>query len=61
MTTEFSVVYEKEGDWVIAYCLEVPEANGQGRTKDEAHQSLESAIKMIVELRREESGGSPSL
>lgn len=55
MTNEFSAVYERDGDWVIAYCLEVPEANGQGRTKDEARQSLESAIKMILELRREES------
>ena len=29
MRHEFTAVYEREGDWVVAYCLEVPGANGQ--------------------------------
>lgn len=55
MTNEFSAVFEHDGEWVIAFCLEVPEANGQGRTKDEARASLESAIRMVLQLRREEA------
>jgi predicted RNase H-like HicB family nuclease len=49
---EFTAVYEHDGDWVIAYCPEVPGANGQGRTKDEARTSLSEAIALILEDRR---------
>jgi predicted RNase H-like HicB family nuclease len=41
-------------EWYVAYCPEVPGANGQGRTKDEAVGSLSSAIKMILDQRRDE-------
>lgn len=33
---------------------EIPGANGQGRTKDEARQSLAEAIALILEVRRED-------
>jgi predicted RNase H-like HicB family nuclease len=36
MRHEFTAVYERDDKWVIAYCPEVPGANGQGRTKEEA-------------------------
>lgn len=55
MVNEFTAVYERDGDWVIAYCLEVPEANGQGRTIEEARESLSEAIKLILEIRREDA------
>jgi predicted RNase H-like HicB family nuclease len=51
---EFTAVYERDGQWTIAYCPEVPGANGQGRTKEEARQSLAEAIALILEDRREE-------
>ena len=51
---EFTAILEKDGDWFIAYCPEIPGANGQGRTKDEAKKSLAEAIKLILEDRREE-------
>jgi predicted RNase H-like HicB family nuclease len=35
-------------------CPEIPGANGQGRTKEEALQSLSDAIALILEDRREE-------
>jgi predicted RNase H-like HicB family nuclease len=54
MRNEFTAVYEREDDWVVAYCPEVPGANGQGRTKDEARESLADAIAMILEDRRED-------
>ena len=54
MHNEFTAVFERDGDWVIAYCPEIPGANGQGRTKDEARESLAQAIALILEDRREE-------
>jgi predicted RNase H-like HicB family nuclease len=54
MRHEFTAVYERDAEWVIAYCPEVPGANGQGHTKDEARTSLTEAIILILEDRREE-------
>ena len=54
MHNEFTAVFEREGDWFIAYCPEIAGANGQGRTKDEARENLAEAIALILENRRED-------
>jgi predicted RNase H-like HicB family nuclease len=54
MHNEFTGVFERDGEWFIAYCPEIPGANGQGRTKDEARASLADAIALILEDRRED-------
>lgn len=54
MRNEFTAVFEQDGDWVIAYCPEIPGANGQGRSKSEAKASLAAAIALILEDRRRE-------
>jgi len=54
MRNEFTAVIERDGDWYIAYCPEIPGANGQGRTKAEARKSLADAIALILEDRRED-------
>jgi predicted RNase H-like HicB family nuclease len=54
MHNEFTAVFERDGDWYIAYSPEIPGANGQGRTKEEARRSLAEAIALILEDRREE-------
>jgi predicted RNase H-like HicB family nuclease len=54
MHNEFTAVFERDEDWVVAYCPEIPGANGQGRTKDEARENLAQAIALILEERREE-------
>ena len=54
MHNEFTAVFERDGEWFIAYCPEIPSANGQGRTKEEARTSLADAIALILEDRREE-------
>ena len=54
MHNEFTAVFERSGDWVIAYCPEIPGANGQGHTKEEARDSLAAAIAVILEDRRED-------
>ncbi|MGH2588260.1 MAG: type II toxin-antitoxin system HicB family antitoxin [Dehalococcoidia bacterium] len=55
MRNEFTAIFECDGDWFIAYCPEIPGANGQGRTKDEARASLVEAIALILEDRREDA------
>ncbi len=54
MRNEFTAVIERDGDWYIAYCPEIPGANGQGRTKAEARKSLADSIALILEDRRED-------
>ena len=54
MRHEFTAVVERDEDWFIAYAPEVPGANGQGRTRDEALGSLSDAIALILEDRRED-------
>ncbi len=54
MHNEFTAVYEPDGELVIACCPEVPGANGQGRTKEEARDDLAGAIALILEDRRED-------
>ncbi len=55
MKNEFTAIIEREGKWHIAYCPEIPGANGQGRTKEEARKSLAEAIELILEDRREDA------
>ena len=54
MTNEFTAVVERDGEWFIAYSPEIPGANGQGKTKEEALKSLSDAIALILEDRRED-------
>ena len=54
MRNEFTAVIERDGEWYVAYCPEIPGANGQGRTKEEARKSLADAIALILEDRRED-------
>lgn len=46
--------FERDGEWFIAYCPEVPGANGQGRTIEECRQNLSEAITLILEDRRDD-------
>lgn len=54
MKNEFTAIIEQDGEWYIAYCPEIPGANGQGHTRDEARASLAKAIALILEDRRED-------
>lgn len=55
MHNEFTAIIERADDWFIAYSPEIPGANGQGRTSDEARANLASAIALILEDRREDA------
>jgi predicted RNase H-like HicB family nuclease len=52
MHNEFTAIIEPDEDWYVAYCPEIPGANGQGRTPEEARTSLGKAIALILEDRR---------
>jgi predicted RNase H-like HicB family nuclease len=61
MHNEFTAIIERDGAWFIAYCPEIPGANGQGKTKDECLDNLSQAIDLILEDRREDAmRGIPS-
>ncbi len=52
---EFTAIIERDGEWYIGYCPEIPGANGQGHTLDECKRSLAEAIALILEDRREDA------
>ncbi len=54
MHNEFTAIIERDGKWYVAYCPEIPGANGQGKTKEEARRNLAEAIALILEDRRED-------
>jgi len=54
MRNEFTAIIEQDEGWYIAYTPEVSGANGQGRTREEALQSLREAIELILQDRRED-------
>ncbi len=55
MHNEFTAIIERDEDWYIAYCPEIPGANGQGRTVEECKRSLAKAIALILEDRRQDA------
>ena len=54
MRNEFTAILERDGQWFIGYCPEVPGANGQGTTEEECRQNLSEAIALILADRRED-------
>lgn len=60
MHNEFTAVFERDGDWYVAYSPEIPGANGQGRTKEEARQNLSDAIALILQDRGDEDSVATS-
>lgn len=55
MNLPISAEIHRDGDWYVAFCPEVPEANGQGRTEEECLESLRQAIFLLMEDRREDA------
>jgi predicted RNase H-like HicB family nuclease len=55
MRNEFTAITERDGEWYVAYCPEIPGANGQGRSADEARENLAAAIALILQDRREDA------
>ena len=56
-----TIVFE-EGDegWIVASIPEVPGANSQGRTREEARANVIDALRGILELRFEHADIAPA-
>jgi predicted RNase H-like HicB family nuclease len=58
----FTAVFERDGDWWVAWVSELPGANTHGRTLDEARENLMDAVRVVREanriLARRERGGT---
>jgi predicted RNase H-like HicB family nuclease len=61
MVNRYTGVFEQVGEWWIGHVEELPGANVQERSLDEARESLKEAVQLIVqanrELARQESEG----
>jgi predicted RNase H-like HicB family nuclease len=51
---KFTAIFEREGEWFVGFCPEIPGANGQGKTMEECRENLAQAIRLISEDRRED-------
>ncbi|GAB4579985.1 MAG: hypothetical protein Fur0022_27240 [Anaerolineales bacterium] len=45
---KFAAIFEQTDDWWIAYAEELPGANTQSKTLDEARENLNEAIQLII-------------
>jgi predicted RNase H-like HicB family nuclease len=53
MENSFTAVFEKTKDWWIAFVEELPGANTQGKTIEEARENLKEAVELILKSNRE--------
>lgn len=55
MRNQFTAFIAQGGEYLIATCPEVPEAHGQGVTREEALRDLAGSVQSVLEYRREEA------
>ena len=48
-----TAVFEKVAEGYIAFVEELPGANAQGKTLDEARENLREAVELVVEANRQ--------
>ncbi|MBW3638158.1 MAG: type II toxin-antitoxin system HicB family antitoxin [Armatimonadetes bacterium] len=48
-----TAVFEQKGEWWMAWIEEIPGANTQGATLEEARENLRDAVNELFEARRE--------
>ena len=53
MKGEFTAVFRKVPEGYVGYVEELPGANTQGATLDEARENLEEAVVMVLKANRE--------
>jgi predicted RNase H-like HicB family nuclease len=53
MKGTFTEVFEKVNDLYIGYIEELPGANTQGKTLEEAHENLREAVELILKSNKE--------
>ena len=53
MVDKINAVFERDGDLWVAFAEELPGANSQGATIEEARDNLKDAVRLILEVNRE--------
>jgi len=43
---DYNIIIKKDGRFYVGYCLEIPQARGQGNAKIEAIEDTKKAIKL---------------
>jgi predicted RNase H-like HicB family nuclease len=61
MSATFTAIFEQDGDWWVGYVEELPGANTQGATLDEARENLKEVVELIIEANRELAKHSPDI
>jgi predicted RNase H-like HicB family nuclease len=49
---KYTAVFRRDGSWWMGYVEELPGANTQGRTIEEARENLKEAVSLILEANR---------
>ena len=55
MKVPLSAELHPDEQWWVGFCPVVPEANGQGRTREVCLESLRESILLLIEDRREDA------
>ncbi|MDX2227860.1 MAG: type II toxin-antitoxin system HicB family antitoxin [Verrucomicrobiae bacterium] len=55
MNLHLTAQIHADGKWFVAFCPEIPEANGQGLTQEECLKNLQESIELLLEDRREDA------
>ncbi len=45
---DYNILIKKDGKFYVGYCLEIPQARGQGNTKAEAVSDTKESIKLCL-------------
>jgi predicted RNase H-like HicB family nuclease len=56
---DYNIMIKRDGKFYVGYCLEIPQARGQGSTRTEAIQDTKQAIKLCksyLEIKKKSSG-----
>lgn len=55
---QYSIKLKKDGKYYVGYCLEIPQARGQGNTKNDAIEDTKRAIKLCRSYLSKKKAGS---
>ena len=53
-----TAVYQQDGQWIVAWIVEIPGVMTQGATLEEARANLFDALQLTLEVRREQASRS---
>ena len=60
MTAGFTAIFRQVSEGYIAFVEELPGANAQGATLEDARENLREAIRLVIEANRTQAEEKPS-